>query len=72
MQFKIVDDLSGIKSYRGEIDGKWILFEYDAKSATIVYQFDKQRMVFGKSHLLRLVVTDNRDNSSEYKAIIYK
>lgn len=72
LQFKIVDDLSGIKSYRGEIDGKWILFEYDAKSATIVYQFDKQRMVFGKSHLLRLVVTDNRDNSSEYKAIIYK
>jgi len=72
LQFKIVDDLSGIKSYRGEIDGKWVLFEYDAKSATIVYQFDKQRMVFGKSHLLRLTVIDNRDNSSEYKAIIYK
>lgn len=72
VQFKITDDLSGIKSYRGEIDGNWVLFEYDGKSATLSYTFDKERMVFGKSHLLRLVVTDNRDNRAEYKAIIYK
>ena len=72
VQFKIADDLSGIKSYRGEIDGKWVLFEYDAKSGVISYTFDKQRMTFEKSHLLRLIVTDNKDNSSEYKAIIFK
>ncbi len=72
IQFRITDNLSGIKSYRGEIDGKWVLFEYDEKSAIITYTFDKQRMTFGKSHLLRLVVIDNRDNSSEYKAILYK
>ena len=72
VQFKIIDDLSGIKSYRGEIDGKWVLFEYDAKSRLLTYVFDKNRMVFGKSHLLRLVVTDNKDNRTEYKAIIYK
>jgi len=72
IQFKISDNLSGIKSYRGEIDGKWVLFEYDEKTGVLTYSFDKQRMVFGKSHLLRLVVTDNRENSSEYKAIIYK
>jgi hypothetical protein len=72
VQFKISDNLSGIKQYRGEIDGMWVLFEYDAKSGTLTYTFDHQRMVFGKSHLLRLVVTDNRENSTEYKAIIYK
>jgi hypothetical protein len=72
VQFQIADDLSGIKTYRGEIDGEWVLFEYDAKSKTLTYTFDKNRMVFGNSHLLRLVVTDNRENSSEYKAIIYK
>jgi len=72
VQFQITDDLSGIKSYRGEIDGEWVLFEYDGKTKTLTYTFDKNRMVFGKSHLLRLVVTDNRENSSEYKAIIYK
>ncbi len=72
VQFKISDDLSGIKSYRGELDGKWVLFEFDAKSGTLSYTFDKERITFGKSHLLKLVVTDDKENYSEYKAIIYK
>jgi hypothetical protein len=72
LEFKISDNLSGIKSYRGEIDGRWVLFEYDAKSKLLTYTFDKDRMAFGKSHLLRLVVTDNKDNEAVYKAIIYK
>ena len=72
LQFTITDNLSGIKSYRGEIDGKWVLFELDAKKDLITYVFDKNRMVLGKSHLLRLTVTDNKGNSSECKAIIYK
>jgi len=72
IHFKISDDLSGIKSYRGEIDGKWVLFEFEAKSRLLTYTFDKSRMTFGKSHLLRLVVTDYQGNSSEYKAVINK
>jgi len=72
VQFHIADDLSGIKSYRGEIDGKWVLFEYDEKTGTLTHSFDQKRMQMGKSHLLRLVVTDNKENRSEYKAIIYK
>jgi len=72
VQFHIADDLSGIKSYRGEIDGKWVLFEYDEKTGTLTHTFDPERMPMGRSHLLRLVVTDNRENRSEYKAIIYK
>ena len=72
LQFKITDDLSGIKSYRGEIDGNWVLFEFEPKSDILSYTFDKGRMAFGKSHLLRLVVTDYQGNSNEYKAVIYK
>jgi Membrane proteins related to metalloendopeptidases len=30
--FRVKDDLSGIKKYRAEIDGKWVLAEYDAKT----------------------------------------
>jgi len=33
ISIKIGDNLSGIKSYRGSIDGKWILMEYEAKKA---------------------------------------
>ena len=72
LTFKIADDLSGIKNYRGEIDGKWVLFEYDVKSKLLSYTFDKDRMTFGKSHLIRLMVYDNKGNEAEYKAIIYK
>jgi hypothetical protein len=72
IRFKIDDNLSGIKSYRGEIDGKWVLFEYDAKSKLISHTFDKSRIVFGKMHHLSLIVTDNKDNRSEFKADFYK
>ncbi len=72
IQFKIDDDLSGIKSYRGEIDAKWVLFEYEAKTKVISYTFDKKRMTFGKEHHLSLVVTDNRNNRSEYNASFFK
>ena len=72
VQFKIGDDLSGIKSYRGEMDGKWVLFEFEPKSKLLTYTFDKSRMALGKSHLLRLVVTDYQGNNNEYKAVIYK
>jgi hypothetical protein len=72
IRFKISDELSGIKSYRGEIDGKWVLFEYDAKTRIISYTFDKSRMAFGNRHQLSLVVIDNRNNRSEYKASFFK
>ena len=72
MIFRIGDNLSGIKSWRGEIDGEWALFEYEAKTGILTYTFDKRRVTFGKSHLLRLIVTDNKGNSAVYKSIIYK
>ena len=31
IRFKISDDLSGISEIEGFLDGKWALFEYDAK-----------------------------------------
>jgi hypothetical protein len=72
IQFTIADNLSGIKSYRGEIDGKWALFEYDAKSKMLSYTFDKTKMEFNKSHQLVLVVEDNKANRAEYKATFHK
>jgi len=64
--FRIADDLSGIKSYDGYIDGQWVLFEYDAKYSSLNYRFDKKRMVSGKQHELELKVTDYRNNVAVY------
>ncbi len=71
IEFKITDNLSGIGSYRGEIDGSWVLFEYDAKTNTIFYLLDKQRITMNKTHNLVLSVDDERNNRTEYKANFY-
>lgn len=63
--FRLTDNLSGVKTYRGEIDGQYVLFERDNKSV-ITYRFDKERLQHGQ-HLLRLIVTDNCGNETVYE-----
>ena len=62
--FRLTDNLSGVESYRGEIDGEFVLFEMNNKSI-IRYKFDKNRLEKGK-HTLDLVVIDAAGNKSEY------
>lgn len=54
-------DASGIKSYRAELDGKWLLFS--RKSNVITYTFD-EHCPKGK-HTLKLSVTDIAGNVAE-------
>jgi hypothetical protein len=72
ISFKIHDDFSGISTYRGEIDGEWVLFEYDAKNSLIEYYFDASRIEFGKNHHLKLTVSDVKKNTSTYEASFYR
>lgn len=72
IRFKIDDDLSGIQSYEGTIDGKWALFEYDLKNKLITYTFDKTRFEMNKRHALVLKVTDNKGNTAMYEATFRK
>jgi hypothetical protein len=64
--FKITDNLSGIQSYRGTLNGKWILMDFDAKSSHLVYTFD-DRLKPGKNSF-RLVVKDAVGNETVYQA----
>ena len=63
---KISDNLSGIKTYRGTINGKWILMDYDEKNRLLTYSFDEM-MKPGKNQFL-LIVTDAVGNSARYEA----
>jgi len=65
---KISDDLSGIKYYRGTLNGKWILMDYDSKSNSLTYFFD-ERVKRGKN-TFRLVVGDGVGNESVYTAML--
>lgn len=66
MKFKISDALSGIKSYRAEVDGRWILMEFDGKNALLYHQFDNT--LGPGSHQLVLKVVDGVGNEAIYRA----
>ncbi|MGB1049084.1 MAG: M23 family metallopeptidase [Rhodothermales bacterium] len=62
IRFRIRDDFSGIASYRGTINGKWVLFEYDSKYALLRHRFDGR--LGGGSHEVTLSVLDNKGNEA--------
>jgi hypothetical protein len=66
IRIRITDALSGISTYRGEIDSKYALFEFDGKNAMLSYHFDDERLQPGY-HQLKLTVTDGCGNKSEYR-----
>ena len=70
IKIKIYDNLSGIKSYRGTINGKWILMDYDAKNQLLTYAFD-DRIHPGKNEFI-LTVKDNVGNEAVFKASLMK
>lgn len=65
IQIKATDNLSGIASYNGTIDGEYALFEHDMKSPIYTYYFDKDRIGKGK-HKLEFTVIDAAGNKAIY------
>jgi hypothetical protein len=65
LKFKIIDNFSGVDSYKLLINGKWVLAEYDAKNDLLLYFFDdntpKQKLE------IELTVKDNKANEAVFK-----
>ncbi len=70
IQIKVSENLSGIKVYRGTINGKWILMDYDEKNRLLVYAFD-ENIKPGKNHFV-LMVADAVGNSTLFKATLIR
>ena len=66
IKLTIKDKESGIKSYRGEIDNKWILMDYDHKKNLL--RFDIQENLSKGEHIFTLKVIDNVGNTTKYQA----
>jgi len=66
IKLTIKDKESGIQSYRGEIDGKWILLDYDHKKNLV--RFDIDNNISKGEHTFTLKVIDNVGNTTNYKA----
>jgi len=66
LKFKIKDEFSGIKSYRGTMNGDWILMQYDAKNDLLYYIVD-DRSIKGDNHF-KLEIIDQKDNITIFEA----
>ena len=65
ISFILKDNLSGIASYRGEIDGKFALFELDGKTARASFTIDRSRFKpTGKPHKVTMTATDACGNTT--------
>lgn len=64
LRVRIKDNLSGIASYKGYLNGKWVLMEYDGKNSTLIYTIDSKELNLPTNNL-RVVITDRVGNSSE-------
>ncbi|WCO03021.1 M23 family metallopeptidase [Psychroserpens ponticola] len=71
IKIRIDDNLSGIGNYRGTINGKWILMEYDYKKDTLTYNFDDS-VVSDTENNLKVIVIDNIGNSSTFEATFFR
>jgi hypothetical protein len=71
LKLKIDDDFTGIKSYRGELDGEWILLEYEPKNKSLIY--DLNDLTSDKAlHQLTIKAEDLVGNKTEYSVEFYK
>jgi len=71
IQFTISDELSGIKSYDGYLNGNWALFEYDNKTKKITHNFSDGIVAEGANEL-KIIVMDNMGNSTIFETHFFR
>jgi len=71
LKFTISDELSGIKSYDGYLNGKWILMEYESKTRKLIHRFSDGIVAEGKNDL-KVVITDNVGNSTIFETQFFR
>ena len=71
LKFTISDELSGIKSYDGYLNGNWILLEYEPKTKKLIHRFSDSIVAEGKNDL-KVVITDNVGNSTIFETHFFR
>ena len=72
LTIKINDNESGIKSFNGWINNKWILLEYESKKNMLTYDFEDKVNSNDSKNELVVSVEDNCGNLSMKKIIFYR
>jgi hypothetical protein len=62
--YKVEEKQTGVKSYRGTIDGKYALFGWNIMTDRLVYEIDPERVKKGGRHVVEITVTDDCGNET--------
>ena len=68
LKFHLEDDLSGIRSISGTLNGKWVLLEHDPKNDLLYYVKD-ERFISGQN-TIRITVKDKVGNVKELSVTV--
>ena len=71
LKVKITDDLSGIKSYRATVNGKFILMEYEYKKNLLTHDFSDGVVTETENHL-KIEVIDNVGNTTIFESTFFR
>lgn len=71
IQIQISDSGSGIKTYNGFLNDRWVLFEYDNKTKTITHYFADDFLLNGANEL-KVIVTDAMGNSTTFETHFFR
>ena len=67
IRIKLSDNLSGIHSFRGTIDGEFVLFKHDSKSSIYSYTFNRERLGELPIKHFKFIAIDGVGNESIYE-----
>ena len=64
--FDLYDNETTVRTYRGTLNGKFVLFKYSSKDKRLTFNF-KQENIRSGNHKLKVVVTDVHGNRSVFE-----
>lgn len=64
ISFAVSDAQTGLRFYKGYIDGKFVLFEPQKGSSTVRFRMNRRDVVRGKLHTVRMVAQDMCGNET--------
>jgi len=66
LKFKVYDNLSGVNSFAGYIDGVWVMFEYNTQKNWYIYHIDDKVIRSVNPHTLLFEAIDIKGNKASF------
>lgn len=70
LRFSLADDLAGIQSWEGRLDGEWILFRWDPKRERIWYELADEMHAMNRAQQLEIRARDEVGNEAIWSGTV--